>query len=309
MCGICGIIDNKEIDINELKKMNDTMRHRGPDDSGENVFFQNGNYIGLAQRRLSIQDLSDFGHQPMSSSDGSVWIVFNGEIYNFKELKEKLSDYPFLSRCDTEVILAMYLKYGIRALDFFNGMFAIAIYDRRKNILYLARDRMGKKPLYYCALNDGFLFASELKPILTYSGFRQVINRDILKSYLFHGYIKGPETIFKGVKKLKPGNYLEYRAGKVTEHSYWNLPLVYREKRKQIKTDYFESKRELKEKLKQAVKYRMIADVPVGSFLSGGYDSSLVTAIAQEISGEPVRTYSIGFYNDTYNEAPYAVMK
>lgn len=306
MCGICGLINNTEIQLPELKKMNDTMRHRGPDDSGEQIFFQNGKYVGLAQRRLAIQDLSQWGHQPMSSHDKSVWIVFNGEIYNFRELRKELGDYPFVSRCDTEVILAMYLKYGIKCLNYFNGMFAIAIYDRNKSTLFLARDRMGKKPLYYSISDGNIIFASELKPLFAYSGFEGEIDRGILKSYLFHGYIKGPETIFKNVKKLRPGSYLEYKEGKIQEIPYWNLKKVYQDGIKTQETDYETAKKELKRKLKKAVEYRMIADVPVGSFLSGGYDSSLITAIAQETAGEAVHTYSIGFEDPAYDEAPYA---
>lgn len=306
MCGICGVITNTEIELSLLKKMNDTMRHRGPDDSGEKIFRQNGKNIGLAQRRLSIQDLSVSGHQPMSSPDGSVWIVFNGEIYNFKELREEVKDYVFISRCDTEVILAMYLKYGVKCLKKFNGMFAIAIYDRRKEALYLARDRMGKKPLYYSYANGEFLFASELKPILTWPGFPKEINQEILKSYLFHGYIKGPETIFRNLKKLQPGMCLEFRKETIKEAAYWDLAKVYRENAAHPQTEYKAAKEELEKRLKKAVEYRMIADVPVGSFLSGGYDSSLVTALAQELSGEPVRTYSIGFQEEEYDEAPYA---
>lgn len=306
MCGICGIIKATDINPMLLKEMNDAMRHRGPDDSGEIIFAQNGKYIGLAQRRLSVQDLSASGHQPMCSADGSVWIVFNGEIYNFKELRKQVQGYPFVSQCDTEVILAMYLKYGIKCLRQLNGMFAIAIYDRSREVLYLARDRMGKKPLYYCADGQTLLFASELKPFMLCPDFKREINEDVLKSYLFHGYIKGPDTIFRNLRKLQPGMCLEYRNGKVKEAAYWSLPKVYRKNQQHLEKDYEAAKAVLKDKLKKAVQYRMIADVPVGAFLSGGYDSSLITAIAQEVSGNPVRTYSIGFYEEDYNEAPYA---
>lgn len=306
MCGICGVVRKTEIYSEFLKKMNDEMGHRGPDDSGIKIFTDNGNHIGLAQRRLAVQDLSPLGHQPMCTPDESVWIVFNGEIYNFRELREEVQDYPFVSRCDTEVILAMYQKYGIKCLRQFNGMFAIAIYDRRINALYLARDRMGKKPLYYYMNNGEFLFASELKPFFAYPGFQEEINHEVLKRYLFHGYIKGPETIFNNLQKLQPGMCLEYKNGEIKKAAYWDLARVYKKYRKGQEISYKDGKEELKRRLQKSVAYRMIADVPIGSFLSGGYDSSLITAIAQELSEKAVRTYSIGFHEERYNEAPYA---
>ena len=308
MCGICGILTNHEIDRSSLKKMNDTMIHRGPDDSGEIVLDCGAVQVGLAQRRLSIQDLSEQGHQPMCSPDGRIWIVFNGEIYNFKELKKKMPEYPFRSECDTEVILAMYQKYGIQCLKELNGMFAIAIYDRAEGCLYLARDRMGQKPLYYYYDGGQFLFASELKPFLAYDGFPGELNDSAIKGYLFHGYIEGPGSIFRNVWKLQPGTYLEYRGNEIRKSAYWNLTERLRLKRSEPITDYAEAKGQLKESLKKAVAYRMIADVPVGAFLSGGYDSSLITAIAQEQSSAPIKTYSIGFPDEKFDEAPFARM-
>lgn len=306
MCGICGWISKREVDEAELGRMNDMMVHRGPDDAGVKVLREHGKQIGLAQRRLAIQDLSELGHQPMCSADGTVWIVFNGEIYNFKELKQELTGYPFRSECDTEVILAMYQAEGIDCIRRMNGMFAISIYDIAEDVCYLVRDRLGQKPLYYYKSDDDFIFASELKPIMESSAFHKKINEQVLKRYLFHGYIKGPDSIFQDVSKVRPGTYLEYRGGEITEHVYWNLPEVYDRYVKQPILDYDTAKSQLTEKLKQAVAYRMIADVPVGSFLSGGYDSSLITAMAQQVSSEPIRTYCIGFQEKKYDEAIYA---
>ena len=169
MCGICGYANKKGIRLEQLKKMNDTMYHRGPNDSGEEIYEMAGGYqVGFAQRRLSILDLSALGHQPLHSADKRISVVYNGEIYNFQELKEELSGYPFRSNCDTEVIIAAYLKWGTDCVKRFNGMFAIALYDREKGSIYLFRDRIGKKPLYYWKQESGIVFASELKPIMEY---------------------------------------------------------------------------------------------------------------------------------------------
>lgn len=306
MCGICGRITKYDIDPEELIRMNNTMTHRGPDDSGIKILKEHGKQVGLAQRRLAIQDLSELGHQPMSSMDQTVWIVFNGEIYNFKELKRELPGYSFRSESDTEVIIALYQAYGIRCLEKLNGMFAIAIYDTVQDVLYLARDRMGQKPIYYYKTSEDLIFASELKPILACGIFEKKINDRILKSYLFHGYIKGPDSIFDHVYKLGAGCYLEYKNGEAQIKTYWNLLDVYYDCEKRPIMDYQTAKEMLTQELKKAVVYRMIADVPVGAFLSGGYDSSLITAIAQEVASEPVKTYSIGFEEEKYNEAPYA---
>ena len=184
MCGICGFISKKCISLQELKYMNDTMYHRGPNDSGAEIFEGfGGYYVGLAQRRLSILDLSMLGHQPMHSANDRLVITYNGEIYNFLELREELKDYPFKSQCDTEVILAAYLKWGISCIDHFQGMFAIALYDKETRELYLVRDRIGKKPLYYWIDGDNLVFASELKPIIEYPGFPRKIRKDVIKRY------------------------------------------------------------------------------------------------------------------------------
>lgn len=307
MCGICGFFSKNRITEDELHVMNDTMYHRGPDDHGVQLYpAGSGYHVGLAQRRLSIFDLSPLGHQPMNSADGSVAVVFNGEIYNFNRLKEEISDYPFRSTCDTEVILAAYLKWGISCIEKLNGMFAIAIYDRRKEVLYLIRDRIGKKPLYYWLENGNLVFASELKPIMKCPGFQGKVRNDVISRYLYQQYLCEPDSIFENVRKVKPGQVITFSAGGISEHHYWELANVYQAKRNTSPKEYGEARGALKEILKESVKDRLAADVPVGTFLSGGYDSSLVTALAREVSDSPVKTFSIGFYEKKYNEAEYA---
>lgn len=307
MCGICGFVSKQNITREQLKIMNDTMIHRGPDDSGEEIYpIRNGYQVGLAQRRLSIMDLSPLGHQPMHSANGRVSVVYNGEIYNFQELKKELTDYPFRSACDTEVIIAAYLKWGIDCISRLNGMFAICIFDREDDTVYLVRDRIGKKPLYYELSDGNLIFGSELKPLMAREGFQKKIRKDVLSRYLFQQYINAPDSIFEQVYKLEPGGILQFRYGEVKTWKYWDIKNVYHEMRKNPVTDYEQAKSELKALLQKAVKSRMIADVPLGAFLSGGYDSSLTTAMAQEASSEPVKTFSIGFHEERYNEAGYA---
>ena len=307
MCGICGYISKKNITPEQLKAMNDTMYHRGPDDSGQEIYeMKDGWQVGFAQRRLSILDLSSLGHQPMHSSDKRISVVYNGEIYNFRELKEELADYPFRSNCDTEVIIAAYLKWGIRCVERFNGMFAIALYDRETQDIYLVRDRIGKKPLYYWFEDGNLVFASELKPIMKCPGFTGEIEKRVLSRYLFQQYINAPESIYRNVYKVEAGAVLRFCQGKIKTWKYWDVKKVYHEAQKNLISDYGEAKEQLKKLLKKSVRARMIADVPLGAFLSGGYDSSLVTAIAQESSKSPVKTFSIGFHEEKYNEAKYA---
>lgn len=307
MCGICGYIRRREVTPEQLKRMNDTMSHRGPDDSGEEFFEMAGGYrVGLAQRRLSILDLSALGHQPMHSADGRVVVVYNGEIYNFRELREELADYPFRSDCDTEVIIAAYLKWGISCVNRFNGMFAIGLFDREEEAVYLIRDRIGKKPLYYWYEREELVFASELKPIMACPDFQAKIDRGVLSRYLFQQYINAPESVFENVFQLKPGAVLKFQDGQIQTWSYWNVREAYEGAAKFPVKSYEEAKEQLKALLQRAVSLRMIADVPLGTFLSGGYDSSLVTAMAQAHSASPVKTFSIGFYEESYNEAPYA---
>lgn len=307
MCGICGFVSKNRITPEQLKRMNDTMYHRGPNDSGEEIYPAKGGYsVGLAQRRLSILDLSPMGHQPMHSPDKRISVVYNGEIYNFQELKEELADYPFCSTCDTEVIIAAYLKWGIDCVSRFNGMFAIALFDRETEEFYLVRDRIGKKPLYYWLEQGNLVFASELKPIMECPGFEKKIRTEVLSRYLYHQYINAPDTIFKNVSKLEPGSILRFSQGNINTWKFWDIKEVYHRYKANPVENYAQAKQELKDLLNRSVSLRMISDVPLGTFLSGGYDSSLITAIAQSLSPQPVKTYSIGFNEEKYNEAKYA---
>ena len=230
MCWICGYISKRNITLEQLKAMNDTMYHRGPDDSGEEIYEMPGGYqAGFAHRRLSILDLSSLGHQPMHSADRRVTVVYNGEIYNFQELKEELSDYPFRSDCDTEVIIAAYLRWGIDCVKRLQGMFAIALYDREGGDIYLIRDRIGKKPLYYWQNAEEIVFASELKPIMRCPGFSARVRQEVLPRYLLKQYINAPDSIFQDVYKVEPGMILHFHAGKINSWKYWDVREVYRQ--------------------------------------------------------------------------------
>ncbi|MGM9560029.1 asparagine synthase (glutamine-hydrolyzing) [Anaerovibrio slackiae] len=307
MCGICGYIGDFDISLEVLKKMNDTMYHRGPNDSGEEIYSMQGNkYIGLAQRRLSIMDLSMLGHQPMHSNDGRITVVFNGEIYNFKEIREQITTYSFKSQCDTEVIIAAYLEWGIDCINKFNGMFAFALYDRRDESLFLVRDRIGKKPLYYYRNGNDFVFASECKPILHYPYFVKKINLNVLPFFFCNQYIQAPETIFENVYKLEPGSLLHYKNKKITIKKYWDVVEKHNSLRENLMTNYEDAKANFDLLLNDAIAMRMVADVPIGTFLSGGIDSSLVTAIAQRYADSKLKTFSIGFHDNECNEAEYA---
>lgn len=309
MCGICGFVTKKTISRSEFEIMNNKLIHRGPDDAGIEIAEERRGYIvGLGHRRLSIMDLSNLGHQPMCSPDGRITVVFNGEIYNFQELKKELTGYPFKSNCDTEVIIASYLKWGeeerwIKRLD---GMFAIALYDREKHKLLLIRDRIGKKPLYYWMDGKNIVFASELKSIIYFPGFVKEINRSVLHRYLHQSYISAPDTIFNDVYQLEPGTIGTYEEGKFSIKKYWKIRTEYKKGIENQIQSYAKAKKGLKDIIIKAVEKRMVADVPIGTFLSGGYDSSLVTAIAQSISSTPVNTFSIGVNDEKLNEAHFA---
>ena len=207
MCGICGFSSSNNIGEESLRCLNDLMYHRGPNDNGT-IVFHGYNYIGMAHRRLSIVDLSRLGHQPMVSEDEQIVLVFNGEIYNYRELRKQLADYPFRSNCDTEVIIAAYLHWGINCVKKFNGMFSIALYDKRSDELFLVRDRVGKKPLYYWYEEGNIFFSSELKPIINHPQFNRRIKEGVLKKYLCNGYIKCPDTIFENVYQIEQGTIL-----------------------------------------------------------------------------------------------------
>lgn len=324
MCGICGEIDfqNQDIKFNTLIRMCKVLQHRGPDDEGivlfkKNKIFElerplpdhfgeNGFLVGLGHRRLSIIDLSKTAHQPMSNEDGNIWVVYNGEIYNFQEIRFQLETkgHFFKSRSDTEVILHAYEEWGIDCLQKFRGMFAFGLWDNNLKRLLLARDRLGKKPLVYCHQRGRFAFASELKALLQVPWIEKKINLFAIHHYLTYQYIPSPETIFEGINKLPPAHYLLFdSSGDVKIECYWKLNFNSKEKPKADDETYC---RIIRENLEESVKYRLISDVPLGAFLSGGIDSSLVVGIMAKNGGPPVKTFSIGFEEEEFNELDFA---
>ncbi|RLC25912.1 MAG: asparagine synthase (glutamine-hydrolyzing), partial [Deltaproteobacteria bacterium] len=305
MCGIVGFISKRK--FNSFKKMlpqaSLSLYHRGPDDSG--FFYDEEVGIGLAHRRLSIIDLSSAGRQPMTSND--VSIIYNGEIYNFKKTRKILEGYghKFKSSTDTEIVLKSYLQWGVDCLKKFIGMFAFAIWDGRINRLFLARDRIGIKPLYYHFSNGTFLFASELKAFMAFSIFNKDIDPDSIPLFLHYQYIPAPRTIFKNTFKLLPGHFITYENNTIKTHTYWLHPDM---KGEIINSALNEEEKlqQLDDILTQAVSDRMISDVPLGALLSGGIDSSIIVALMQKVNSSPVRTFSIGFKEKGYNEAKWA---
>ena len=311
MCGIVGFITSKTIYIPEyeiLKEMRDVLIHRGPDDVGEYIrpLDEKGPYVFLGHRRLSIIDLAG-GHQPLSNEDGTVWVVFNGEIYNFRELREELKGkgHQFRTHSDTEVIVHAYEEYKENCFRYFNGMFAIGIWDGKGNRLVLARDRLGKKPLYYSNINETFLFASELKAIVTYPSFPRKVDPLSFMKYLFFEFIPCPNTIFKDAKKLQPASYLVWNGDGIEVKEYWS-PFVSLKMEENISET--EAKWRITELLGQSVKRRLISDVPLGIFLSGGIDSSTVAALAQKEEPGKIETFSIGFEDTSFDESRYALL-
>lgn len=307
MCGLTGFCDFSKKSSNKvLESMTDVLHHRGPDDSG--YFFDENKYyqMGLGHRRLSILDLSKHGHQPMSFDH--LDMVYNGEVYNFKEIKKELLEfsYNFHSDSDTEVILKAYHKWGIKAVDKFNGMFAITIYDKKAKKLICIRDRAGVKPFYYHRKSNLILFSSELKSFHEHPGFIKEIDKNTLFLYMQFGYIPEPHSIFQNTYKLKAGHYIEIdlKSKKFEEKKYWDVIDFYNKPKLDIsEAEAIEKTEEL---LKSSFEYRMVSDVPVGVFLSGGYDSSAVTAILQSQRTQKLNTFTIGFKEKEYDEAPYA---
>ncbi len=307
MCGMTGFVDfNKRSTKHDLKNMTDVLQHRGPDDSGYSFFNECAFQVGLGHRRLSILDVSAHGHQPMLFEQ--LEIVYNGEVYNFKEIREELIhyNYSFESNSDTEVILKAYHKWGIKSVDKFNGMFAISIYNKESNKIILIRDRAGVKPLYWYWKDDLLMYASELKSFSQHPNFKKEINRDSLATYLQYGYILQPHTIFKDTYKLKSGHYIEVDLNKksIQETSYWNVIDFYNKPKINISSQ--DAIKKLDSLLKSAFEYRMVSDVPVGVFLSGGYDSSIVTALLKSGDNKHINTFTIGFHEKGYDESPYA---
>jgi len=309
MCGIVGFLTSKVSDIPDyeiLRRMREILAHRGPDDLGE--YFRplddQGAFVFFGHRRLSIIDLSG-GHQPLSNEDGTVWVIFNGEIYNFKELRKKLEilGHKFITSSDTEVIAHAYEEYREECFKHFNGMFAIGIWDELNHRLILARDRLGKKPLYYASINETFLFASELKAILAYPHFPREIAPLSLMKYLFYEFSPCPHTIFNDSRKLPPASYLIWENKRIEIKEYWSPFNLEGMEKNLLEIDVEDRLLEL---LKISVKRRLISDVPLGVFLSGGIDSSAITALAQEEVPGKVKTFSIGFEDPSFDESKYA---
>jgi asparagine synthase (glutamine-hydrolysing) len=308
MCGIAGYLAaglRSELGFS-LRKMAAVLAHRGPDDEGffEAVTRDGERRVGLAHRRLSIIDLST-GHQPMSNEDGSVQIVFNGEIYNFPELRAELigRGYAFRTRSDTETIVHAYEEWGPECVTRFRGMFAFAIWDANRERLLLARDRYGKKPLFLYHAGGLLLFASELKAILAVAGVPRRVDRGALWDYFAYRYVPAPATLLEGIRKLMPGSYLVCERGAVTESSYFVPDDGKPSAVKPLEGDPVAA---FLEQLDEAVRVRMISDVPFGAFLSGGIDSSAVVAMMSRHSGHPVKTFSVGFAESAYSELGYA---
>lgn len=302
MCGICGIADfsGQKVDKDLLWGMVETLRHRGPDDSGIEV----SGPIGLGHTRLSIIDLSPAGHQPMVSCCGRYILVYNGEVYNFPELKRrlKLEGIRFKSKCDTEVVLKCYMRWGKNCFAMFNGMFAIAIWDSKAKQLLLVRDRFGIKPLYYYLLPSGVVFGSEIKAILASHYVRSDLNWEALHEYLYYGYVLGSKSFFDGIKRLRPGHVLCISKKGIQRSSYYSFYDV-----KEEDCDVEEAIHGVRERFSKAVSDHLISDVPVGVFLSGGVDSSAITAVATKYYSGQLKTFSVGFdWVNAVNELPKA---
>lgn len=304
MCGITGKVFFNDSNVNEseILAMNEAVQHRGPDDGG--VYISPDKKVGLGHRRLSIIDLSPTGHQPMNYLK-RYWIVFNGEIYNFKEKKAKLilDGYKFKSKSDTEVIMALYHKFGVKCLDHLRGMFSLAIYDEKEKTLFCARDRVGKKPFKYYLDDKVFIFASELKAILTQKEYKREVDYVAIHHYLTYQYVPSPLTGFKGIKKLEPAHFLfvDLKTKKIVKKRYWKLNYS-----KKLVLSEEEWKKRIMDKLEESVRLRMIADVPLGAFLSGGIDSSAVVGLMSRNSSKRVKTFTIAFDEKKYDESKYA---
>lgn len=309
MCGIAGLAGNFNTSDGTaiVRRMADALTHRGPDDAG--VWLDDG--IALAHRRLSIIDLSSAGHQPMQSASGRYVVAFNGEIYNHRELRDELGQQPWRGQSDTETLLFAIEAWGIaRALAKFTGMFAFALWDRLDRRLVLARDRLGEKPLYYGWMDGVFVFGSELKALRAYPRWNGEIDRDALASYMRYGYVPVPHSIYVGVRKLLPGTFLSLspdaaRGDFPSPEPYWSALQASVQKPLSNISD-MDAAAQLEELLQRAVGRQMISDVPLGAFLSGGIDSSAVVSLMQAQSLKPVKTFSIGFADGDYDEAPHA---
>ncbi len=312
MCGIAGLCNDNNDTITDIQAMNQAMIRRGPDDG--NYWYSKEDGIALGHRRLAIVDLSENGRQPMRSASERYVMVYNGEIYNFQEIQkamEKEGIALFLrGTSDTEILLAAIENWGIeKTLNQCKGMFAFAVYDRKERELTLARDRMGEKPLYYGLSQGRFVFASDLNCIKAVSRFERKMNQKALQPYMLHGYIPAPDTIYEGIYKLRPGFFLKVKAPfkEWSECCYWDIRTVAKYGQNHLFSGTFdEAVDELQKKLLSAVKGQMISDVPLGAFLSGGIDSTLTVSLMQSLSSQKIKTFTIGFEEDGYDEAVYA---
>jgi asparagine synthase (glutamine-hydrolysing) len=304
MCGICGIIDLNGEPIHKelIHNMCTALVHRGPDDEGVYISSQSNFSVGLGHRRLKIIDLSEAGRQPMANEDGSIHLVLNGEIYNYRELRKDLKDkgHQFRSNTDAEVVLHLYEDFSKDCVSYLRGMFAFAIWDERQNKLFLARDRIGQKPLLYYYDGRHFCFSSEFSALLATDLVDKSINYEAIDQYLTFGYVPGPSTIYKAVFKVLPAHCGSFQNGKLNLEKYWDLDYS-----RKIVISEEEAAGELIRILKEAVRLRLVSDVPLGVFLSGGIDSSTVTALMSQITNK-VRTFSIGFDDANFNELKYA---
>ena len=316
MCGIAGLIDTGSSGSSDglralIEAMTTALSHRGPDDHG--LWIDAARGLALGQRRLSIVDLSQAGHQPMVSANGRFVIVYNGEVYNHQETRKELEalGVSFRGTSDTEVILEACAAWSVeRTLPKLNGMFAFALWDREQHTLRLVRDRLGIKPLYWAKFGRLFLFGSELKALRAHRSWAPKVRPDAIAAYMRHVYIPGPHTIYEGVRKLEPGTILTWNVGDNSEPTlerYWDLSEIERRGRSaRNKPSSPQLEEELHLLLKDAVKRRMVADVPLGAFLSGGVDSSTVASLMQSQSAVPIKTYTVGFAQNQFDEAPYA---
>jgi len=306
MCGICGIVGPERVEHDVLARMTGVLRHRGPDDEGFFVReYEQGPCVGLGFRRLSIIDLES-GNQPIANEDGSVQLVFNGEIYNFRELRKELEarGHRFATNADTEVIVHLYEDDGPRCVERLNGMFAFALWDERKRELVLARDRFGKKPLYYAELGRSLLFGSELKALLQHPSCPRELDFESLSKYLALEYVPTPHSIYGGVRKLPAAHLLRWRNGSSSIEPYWDLSFASAEVDGRSDDDYVE---EFRSRLREAVRRRLVSDVPLGAFLSGGIDSSSIVAMMVDaLPAGAVKTFTIGFGERSFDESEHA---
>lgn len=307
MAGICGFYQKENINAECLKKMGLTLRHRGPDGYREEYVQTAAGSLGIAYNKLNIQDCTRENVQPLWSEDQRVLLACDGSIYNADALREELAFFSWRGKGIAELLTAAYLKWGMDFLHHVDGMFAMLIFDRRDNVLYLCRDHMGKKPLYYYyAGGHGIVFGSEIQAILAFPQVKREVNMNILPSFLYHWYFQEPDTAYKNIYKLRKGHYIKVQDGTLSEHAYWTIGRAYADGQKNLVTDYDEAKQELKTLLVEAVKKRMGDAGQAGAFLSGGYDSSLVSALMQQNSSQKIRTYCMGFEDESFDERIYA---